>query len=166
MKRMASLVAFALGANYFLFSSPLAQNTPVVETPPKGAESSKDTSGGIPKLPVALEGLFVMRNSATFKQQSNKMELQILTQGTDGKVTGTFTRWLQFPGSPEGLCNRADKLPMEGNYDGEKLVITVSASKNSPLCQDFTWTFLRGREHYLERKATDGNWYIYYDVAN
>ena len=59
-----------------------------------------------------------------------------------------------------GLCFRADHLPAEGTYDGQRLVIKVKGSQNSPTCNDYTLTFVRGKDHYFERKIENGSSYL------
>ena len=95
-----------------------------------------------------------------FRPVSHVLELQIASHTPDGKVTGAYSRFVRAQGSPLGLCFRADHLPAEGTYDGQKLVIKVKGSQNSPTCNDYTLTFVRGKDHYFERKIENGSSYL------
>jgi hypothetical protein len=100
------------------------------------------------------------------QELSNKVEMQILTQGPDGAITGNFTRSVKYPGNIDNRCVEANKLPMEGTYDGQKVVVTVKASTKASWCKDTVLTFSRGKEHYLERTGTDGTSVWYFDAAD
>lgn len=95
-----------------------------------------------------------------FRPVSHVLELQIISQTPDGKVTGAYSRFVRAQGSPLGLCFRADHLPAEGTYDGQRLVIKVKGSQNSATCNDYTPTFVRGKDHYFERKIENGSSYL------
>ena len=71
---------------------------------------------------------------------------------TAGKVTRSYTRWIRHR-DPSGRCLAADDLPAEGTYDGKRLVLKIQGSRNSPICNDHTLTFFRGKEHYFHRWA-------------
>jgi hypothetical protein len=159
MKRVASLVVIASIATCLASGPSLAQNVPTVE-------SSKTTDVVPSKLPASLKGYLTTRNPQNNQEISNKVEMQILSQDSDGKITGTFTRYVKFPGRIENRCVEADKLPMEGTYNGEKLVVTVKTSAKASFCQDTTLTFSRDKEHYLVRAGPDGISFWHFDAAD
>jgi len=110
-------------------------------------------------LPASFKGEAI-GVSSTFQQFTNVLELQITSQSADGKVAGTYSRYMRVQSSPLNVCVKADNLPAEGTYDGQKLVIKVNGSQNSPTCNDYTLTFVRGKDHYFERKIENGSAYL------
>lgn len=110
-------------------------------------------------LPANFKGEWT-GTADNFRPVSHVLEFQIASQTPEGKVTGAYSRFVRAQGSPLGLCFRADHLPAEGTYDGQKLVIRVKGSQNSPTCNDYTLTFVRGKDHYFERKIENGSSYL------
>lgn len=157
MHGVANAAAYSFLALGIMFS-PMSES----QTSPAGAESPAPP---VPKLPKNLKGSLDMINPSMARHQSNSVELRIDTQEQD-KVTGAYTRHVQFVGSPANRCVGAFKLPFAGTYDGEKLTITVKYSNNGAMCEDRTMWFSRGKEHYFERQAEDGSWKIYFDLAD
>ena len=49
---------------------------------------------------------------------------------------------------------------MQGTYDGEKQVVTIKVSQNSSTCDDAEVTWLRGKEHFLERQVGSTSFYL------
>ncbi len=141
----------------------LAQQPQAPIAPPQAAatESSPASKAAIPTLPTELKGETTGIDPRTLNSYSNTRELQITSQ-EGGKITGTYTRWMRVPSAPAILCIKADKLPMTGTYDGEKIVLAVKGSLNNPVCTDYSVSFVRGKEHYFERKSPDGKtvWYL------
>ena len=133
---------------------------PVAPPQAAAAEPSPASKADVPKLPAEFKGEVSGTNPRNV-QYSNTLELQILTQD-GGKFTGTYTRWMRVPNAPENQCVKADKLPMTGTYDGTTIVLAVKGSINNPICNDFSVTLLRGKDHYFERKTQDGRnvWYL------
>jgi len=120
----------------------------------------------ISKLPARLNGRYRFTSSVDFNQYSQTTELEIATQDDGGNITGFFTVALPRWGtSPEAMCYGANRLPMTGRYDGKRIDLSIKGSQNGPGCQDFKRMFLRGKDHYFERKANDDSWYYYYDAA-
>jgi hypothetical protein len=119
-----------------------------------GATAEPTTS-----LPTSFKGEWI-GPADNFRQVSHVLELQITSQSPDGKVTGEYSRFVRAQGSPQTLCIKADHLPAEGTYDGKKLTIRVKGSQNSATCNDYTLTFVRGKDHYFERKIENGSSYL------
>jgi hypothetical protein len=126
------------------------------------AKPPESTAQPIPTLPTSLKGEMGGYNPQNYKVQSNPLQLQIASQSAEGKVSGAYSRSVRYWGTPENLCVQASNLPAEGTYDGEKLVLKVKGSQNSNTCEDYTITFVRGKEHYFERTLPNG-WTAYLD---
>ena len=123
------------------------------------AKPSESVAQSIPALPSRFTGLLI-RVTDGFQQVTNALELQITNQSADGKVSAAYSRAVRVQGNPVTLCLKADNLPGEGTYDGERLILKIKGSRNSSICDDYTLTFLRGKEHYFELKAADGSSYL------
>jgi hypothetical protein len=121
--------------------------------PSAGAAESATT------LPASFKGEWT-GTADNFRPVSHVLELQITSQSPDGKVAGRYSRFVRAQGSPLSLCFRADHLPAEGTYDGQKLVIKVKGSQNSATCNDYTLTFVRGKDHFFERKMENAASYL------
>ncbi len=122
-------------------------------------DAAKVPEGAGQPLPANFKGEWT-GVADNYRPVSHVLELQIISQTPDGKVTGTYSRFVRAQGSPVSLCFRADHLPAEGTYDGQKLAIRVKGSQNSPTCNDYTLTFVRGKDHYFERKIENGSSYL------
>ncbi|MEO8302548.1 MAG: hypothetical protein ABI724_00350 [Betaproteobacteria bacterium] len=159
-----AVVVLALASWSFALSAAevsAQQPQPPVAPPQAATEPSPANKADIPKLPVGFKGEVSGVNAKNF-QYSNTLELQIVSQD-GGKITGTYSRWMRIQNNPENLCTKADKLPMTGTYDGEKIVLAVKGSINNPaVCNDYSVTLVRGKDHYFERKSPDGRnvWYL------
>jgi hypothetical protein len=142
------------------------QGVATAQTAPESKSKMPADAAKAAALPTNFKGEWIgIFNPQTQKQQAQAVEMHV-SSNENGRITGTYTRWVNFPGSPENLCWKADKLPLSGTYDGQRLAVTVKASNNSPACKDLSMTFTRGKDHYFERQATDGKWRMYLDPAN
>ncbi len=122
------------------------------------AKASAGAAESANTLPATFKGEW-NGTADNFRPVSHVLEVQITSQSPDGKVTGTYSRFVRAQGSPLSLCFRADHLPAEGTYDGQKLVLKVKASQTAT-CNDYTLTFVRGKDHYFERKIENGSSYL------
>jgi hypothetical protein len=123
------------------------------------AKSPEGAAQPATALPTSFKGEWI-GPADNFRPVSHLLELQITSQSPDGKVTGEYSRSVRAQGSPQTLCIKADHLPAEGTYDGRRLVIKVKGSQNSATCNDYTLTFVRGKDHYFERKIESGSSYL------
>ena len=123
------------------------------------AKSAAGSAQPASTLPTSFKGEWV-GPADNFRPVSHVLELQITSQSPDGKVVGEYTRFIRAQGSPQTLCIKADHLPAEGTYDGQKLVIKIKGSQNSATCNDYSLTFVRGKDHYFERKLESGSSYL------
>jgi hypothetical protein len=122
------------------------------------AKTPEGAAQPVPMLPKSFKGELIAVNQS-FRQVALVVELQINSLSADGRVTGAYSRAVRTR-SPETLCIYADNLPAEGTYDGENLVLKIKGSQNSHTCDDYTVTFVRGKEHYFERKIPTGSSYL------
>jgi len=124
--------------------------------------AATSTGEPIPALPAKLSGaLEAMTTEA--KPMTDSLEVQITSQGPDGRVVALFTRHVRYS-NPNQQCMRAREVPADGTYDGKKLILNIRYSQSLAICNDETWIFFRGtKEHYFFTKAKDGRWSLYLD---
>jgi hypothetical protein len=135
-----------------LFAAPtLAQQSqpPAATTiQPAAASPSSTTKLQIAKLPANFEGRWE-RTFPNLQIISNMTKFTITSQDETGKILGTFTSWSY--GSFR--CSTVINVPMEGEYDGETLI--VRAKPNEPGCDVWRLTLKPGVSHMFEWKSSE-----------
>src|SRR5438093_12961274 len=85
---------------------------------PAAAAPSSTTKPPITKLPATFEGRWE-RTLPSLQTISNMTKFTVISQDENGKIIGTFTSW----GVGSSRCSTVINVPMEGEYDGETLII-------------------------------------------